>query len=402
VQAVAMSVIVTNAKNRIAYNVVRSLGQKGIELYTADFVPRSMSFASRYSKAHFLYPSPFRDQEGFVQCLSDEIQRLRVNVLIPVFEETFLVAKHMDRLSKYVSMVLPTYDKILIAHNKDRWAQIARRLEIPVPRSCPVEELQTGAISASDLRYPVLIKPKQGGGGWGIRQVESAEALRIVLNTDDCDGAPWSWFFVQEKICGETHCVAMLMNRGQMRARVAYRQLRDYPVTGGQATMRISIRSGRAEAYFQQLLETLSWHGVCQADFVVDKRTQIPYLIDLNPRLWGSLAQAIASGVDFPYLIYRLAREGDVATINGFKTGVVTRWIGGELGAFFPHLKRSKARLHFLRTFFFPPIPATLYDDFSLVDPLPFAAWLTDALLKAFRSRSLKPVTHDSLQGIWE
>ncbi len=93
-----MSVIITNARNRIAYNVVRSLGQKDIDLYTADFVPRSMSFVSRYSKGHFIYPSPFTDQEGFVQRLVDEIQRLRVDVLIPVFEETFLVAKHADRL----------------------------------------------------------------------------------------------------------------------------------------------------------------------------------------------------------------------------------------------------------------------------------------------------------------
>ncbi|SRR6266853_676074 len=397
-----MSVIVTNAKNRIAYNVVRSLGQKGIELYTADFVPRSMSFASRYSKGHFVYPSPFRDPEGFVQRLIDEIQRLRVDVLIPVFEETFLVAKHAGRLSECVSMVLPGYEKILIAHNKDRWAQIARKLDIPVPGSYSIEGLQTGEIRANDLRYPVLVKPKQGGGAWGIRQIESSEALRALLSRDSCNGMPWSRFFVQEKISGETHCVAMLFNRGQIRAKVAYRQLRDYPVTGGQATMRVSMRSFKAEVYLQQLLESLSWHGVCQADFVVDKHTEVPYLIDLNPRLWGSLAQAIASGVDFPYLIYRLAREGDVAPVIEFETGVVTRWIGGEMGAFFPHLKRSPARLKFLRTFFFPPARATLYDDFSMADPLPFFAWLVDALLKAVKFRSLKAVSHESLEGIWE
>jgi len=397
-----MSAIITNAKNRIAYNVVRSLGQKGIELYTADFVPRSMSFASRYSKGHFVYPSPFRDPEGFVQRLIDEIQRLRVDVLVPVFEETFLVAKHADRISKCVSMVLPDYEKILIAHNKDRWAQIARKLDIPVPGSYSIEELQTGAVRANDLRYPVLLKPKQGGGAWGIQQIESSEALSILLSFDSCNGLPWSRFFVQEKISGETHCVAMLLNQGRTRAKVAYKQLRDYPATGGQATMRVSMRSYKAEAYLQQLLESLNWHGVCQADFVVDKRTEVPYLIDLNPRLWGSLAQAIASGVDFPYLIYRLAREGDVAPVTEFKTGVVTRWIGGELGAFFPHLKRSSERLQFVRKFFFTPTRVALYDDFSMADPLPFFAWLTDALLKAVKFHSLEAVSHESLEGIWE
>lgn len=397
-----MSVIVTNARNRIAYNVVRSLGRKGIDLYTADFVPRSMSFFSRYSKGHFVYPSPFRDQEGFVKCLIDEIQGLRVDVLIPVFEETFLVAKYAERFSKCVSTVLPTYEKILIAHNKDKWAQIARRLAIPVPVSYPIEDFQSGAIKASDLRYPVLLKPKQGGGAWGIQQIDSAVALRSILNGESCHGISWNRFFVQEKIAGETHCVAMLLNQGRLRAKVAYKQLRDYPVTGGQATMRVSIRNYKAEAYLQALLEDLDWHGVCQADFMIDMNTQIPYLIDMNPRLWGSLAQAIASGVDFPYLIYQMAKEGDVATVTKFKTGVVTRWIGGELGAFFPHLNLSRTKLKFLRTFACPPTRTTLYDDFSWDDPVPLFAWLADALLKAVKFRSFNAVNHESLEGIWE
>jgi predicted ATP-grasp superfamily ATP-dependent carboligase len=397
-----MSVIVTNAKNRIAYNVVRSLGQRGIEVYTADFVPRSMSFASRYSKGHFLYPSPFRDQEGFVQRMIDEIQRLKADVLIPVFEETFLVAKHKEKFSRHVKMVLPDYEQILLAHNKDRWEQLARRLEIPVPKGCTIEELQSGTVKTSDLRYPALIKPKQGGGAWGIQQIDSFEALDALLGYSRQDGISWSRFFVQEKIEGETHCVAMLFNQGQLRAKVAYKQLRDYPVTGGQATLRVSLRSEKAEIYLENLLEEVKWHGICQADFVVDKSTQIPYLIDLNPRLWGSLVQGIASGVDFPYLIYRLTKEGDVSPIIDFKTGIVTRWIGGDLGALIPQLKRSSTKLQFLQTFFFPSNQATMYDDFSIADPCPFFMWVSDVLYRAFKFRSVKAVSHDSLQGIWD
>ena len=99
--------IVTNAKNRIAYNIVRSLGEKGIDVYTADFVPHSMSFSSRYSKGNFLYPSPFRDQQGFVDCLKKRTSALKSCVLIPVFEETFLVAKYRRELSCHAKMVVP-------------------------------------------------------------------------------------------------------------------------------------------------------------------------------------------------------------------------------------------------------------------------------------------------------
>jgi len=394
-----MSVIVTNARNRIAYNVVRSLGQKGLPIYTADFVPRSMSFSSRYSRGHFIYPSPFRDPEGFLRCLTEQIARLNAQVLIPVFEETFLIAKHRAALPSQVSMVVPDYQQILIAHNKRDWEPLARRLGIPVPASYSPDELRRGGLR--DLRYPVFIKPKQGGGAWGIEEVPSAGILEALLARESHAGKPWDRFFVQEKIVGHTHCVAMLFNKGQVRATVGYRQLRDYPAKGGQATLRVSVRHEAAERAFQRLLEELRWHGPCQSDFIVDG-SDAPYLIDINPRLWGSLTQAIAAGVDFPYLIYRIAREGDVEAIRSFKTGVVTRWIGGELAALPYRLRHASSKRQVLTDFFLPDTPAALFDDFSIADPLPFLVWTLDAISRAARFRSAQPAAHDSLDGIWE
>lgn len=396
-----MSVIVTNARNRIAYNVARSLGEKGIPVYAADFVPRSMAFASRYVRGHFVYPSPFRHQEGFLSCLLENVERLKAKVLIPVFEETFLVAKHKVELSEQVALAVPDYAQVLLAHNKDRWESVARSLDIPVPRTYSIDELR-GAGRSNDVRYPLLIKPKQGGGSWGIAQVDSWSALHEVLAQPAWANRPWDRFFAQEKVRGGTHCVAMLFSHGAARATVGYRQLRDYPATGGQATLRISVRERKAEEYLGRLLEALCWHGPCQADFIVDEQTGVPYLIDLNPRLWGSLSQAIASGVDFPHLIYRLALDGDVAAVPSFQSGVVTRWIGGELAALPSRLRSSTTRLRLLQDFFFAPRAAARFDDFSVRDPMPFVVWALDAVQRGVRFRSTDPVSHDALDGIWD
>ena len=397
-----MSVIVTNARNRIAYNVVRSLGQKGIRVYAADFISWSMSFASRYAAGHFVYPSPFREPDAFISCLLDQIDRLHAEVLIPVFEETFLIAKHKNRFPPRVSMVLPDYDQILAVHNKDRLEALARRVGIPVPAASSAEEVRAAATLRSSMRFPVFIKPKQGGGAWGIQEVASPDALSELLARPDWTDRPWERFFIQEKIDGPTHCVAMLFNRGQLKATVGYRQLRDFPPTGGQATMRVSCRHEKAEAYLHRLLAELRWHGPCQADFIIDARTDEAYLIDINPRLWGSLTQAIASGVDFPYLIYRLAKDGDVPAVTTFRTGVVTRWIGGELAALPWRFRNATDKLHVIQDFFFPSKPAALLDDLSVSDPLPFVTWTSDAVYRALKFRTGRAVPHDSLDGIWE
>jgi len=398
-----MTAIVTNAKSRIAYNVVKSLGQKGVNVISSDFVPISMSFASRYSKGHFLYPSPFsRDSERFIDSIIENIARFKAKVLIPVYEETFLVAKYKERLSGLVGMVVPDYDQILLAHNKDRWENVARELKICVPETFDPAEIQKTPDIAWELPYPLFIKPKQGGGGWGITQVNSQKELEQYICQESYCGRSWDRFYLQRKIEGETHCVAMLFNKGGLRAKVAYKQLREYPLKNGQATLRISIDSPHAESDLKSFLEHIRWHGVCQADFIVESATGTPYLIDINPRFWGSLAQGIAAGVDFPYLYYKIALDGDVAPVIGFKKDVMTRWIGGDLRAFFPLLKEAQHKVTFVQNFLYPKKGLIMKDDFSCHDPLPFCTWVIDTLYRMIRYKTAKPVTHDQLEGIWE
>jgi len=375
-----MSAIVTNAKNRIAYTVVRSLGGKGIPVYTADFVPLSMSFASRFSKGHFIYPSPFRDRAGFIASIVQNVRRLKADVLIPVFEETFLLSKYKDEITRHVRMAVPDYDQVLTAHNKDRWMPLAESLGVPVPRTFAAAELRKAGPKAAALPYAVLVKPYQGGGAW----------------------RPWERFSVQEKINGTVHCGAMLFSRGELKAHVVYRQLRDLPFTGGQATLRVSVDDPVAVGHLRRLLERLAWHGICQADFIVDEATGTPYLIDINPRLWGSLVQGIASGVDFPYLLYTLARDGDTRRVDGFSKGVVTRWVWGDLRTFPEALKSAGDRMGFLREYFRLFGGKIAFDDLSLRDPLPFFTFGLDFLAKMVGQKTLHPRSHDSLEGVWE
>lgn len=395
-----MRVLVTNAKNRIAYNIVRSLAARDVEVYCADFVPRAMSFYSKYSSGHFVYPSPFSNQEQFVECLISKINELKIDVLIPVNEELFLVAKFKDEIEKHVKLVVPEYSQILTAHNKDKWEPIASQLQIPVPKTFTIERFVADPCLIAELSFPVLIKPNQGGGGWGIRRIASDAEFKEFLAAGCHEGQPWERFMVQELIEGDTLCVAMVFNRGELRGKVAYRQIREYPVFGGQATCRISVFNPTAEGHLQHLLEFLAWHGVCQADFIIDRATQIPYLIDINPRFWGSLVQGIASGVDFPNLVYQIALNGDVPSVAGFQEGIVTRWLGGELRGFSQHYTQARNKISFLRQFLIPGQTTKLCDDFSFHDPVPFFVWGFDSVYRVLKFNRLKP--HESLAGIWE
>ena len=52
--------------------------------------------------------------------------------------------------------------------------------------------------------------------------------------------------------------------------------------------------------------------------------------MEINPRLWGSLQGAINAGVDFPFLLYKLYKDGDVDKNLNYRKGVRTRNVIGN------------------------------------------------------------------------
>jgi len=78
-----------------------------------------------------------------------------------------------------MTFVGPPSDVIRLLGDKVRAKQLAERLGIPVvPWSGgPVHDSRSARIAAGILGYPVLVKAAEGGGGRGIRLVESESAM---------------------------------------------------------------------------------------------------------------------------------------------------------------------------------------------------------------------------------
>ena len=53
--------------------------------------------------------------------------------------------------------------------------------------------------------------------------------------------------------------------------------------------------------------------------------------MEVNGRFWGSLQLAIDAGVDFPWLLYQLAMGRAVDPVDGYRTGVRSRCLLGDL-----------------------------------------------------------------------
>ena len=87
----------------------------------------------------------------------------------------------------------------------------------------------------------------------------------------------------------------------------------------------------------------MKWHGVAMVEFKVSS-DGIPYLMEVNARFWGSLQLAIDAGVDFPYLLYKLTLGESPGKASGYKIGIKTRWLLGDLDHLYLILKSHTGR----------------------------------------------------------
>jgi predicted ATP-grasp superfamily ATP-dependent carboligase len=384
-----MNVLVTSARNIIGYTVVTSLGRRGIPVFTADFFRYSASFYSKYSCGHDIYPDPYVNQTEFMDSLCKIIEERRVDVLMPITDETFLIAENIEKLPNYVKVVSPTFEQISKVHDKYNLKLLAKKLNIEYPRTAIPEADEDLDNIAEEFGFPVVLKPRKGGGAWGIRYVKNRDSLRKIFH-ESLRELEVSSLMIQEYIKGHVICTGMLFNRGTLKAKISYSQLREFPVSGGTATLRISIKNKESETKLEKLLKHLNWHGPCEADFIISEKDGKVYLTDVNPRFWTSLYQSVACGVDFPYLTFRLAIGDDFDPVVDYKEGVQTRWFWGDLRVFaskFRNGRKAGILLDFIRSF----QPKIKYDDFKLCDPLPFFIFPIFPLYQILRQGSLSP-----------
>jgi len=134
--------------------------------------------------------------------------------------------------------------------------------------------------------------------------------------------------------------------------------------------------------------------GVCEVEFRRDANNRA-LLMEINPRLAGTIYNAVHSGVDFPLLIWQWAAGLPVDRVESYRTGVRTRWLHGDLRWLRDNQRRvgrpdSMSRARALWTFTMEFARTRHYDCFDWRDLGPVRAELraTATAIRQSRNRS--------------
>jgi predicted ATP-grasp superfamily ATP-dependent carboligase len=343
-----LKVLVTTyrtASDRIALAAVRGLSQAGHEPWIGTDDPSAPSCSSRHCRGICEVPNPIPDADGHARRVNELIHERCFETVMPADDyAVFALSRASEAAGLSVPIPVPSLAAQQQAQDKGISTKIAASLGLHTPLTRTVQTVEELTLALTEIPPPWVVKLTRGGGSVGLQISDSAKAVHDYFqNRPRYRDAIYDFdsLIVQSFIPGIVQDVLVLMNKGRAVCGLASRRRLSWPAGCGSG---ILVETTARPAFFDaavSLLEELNWHGPADVEFLIDDRDGNAYFIEINGRLWGTTALAIAAEVNFPALSCEMALKGDTSPNFSFPEGIQMRF-PFPLGPFFVAASSAK------------------------------------------------------------
>ena len=367
-------ILLTDGEQRSVLAAARGLARAGYEVGVAAARTAVAAQWSRSCSVRLRLPDPWDDPSVYVLSLAHALQAERFSVLVPGTDASLLaISAHRAQLEQHVVLGLPSHEAVVRSLDKVALIEEADAVGLPCPPSTICLELGEVLDAARSFGFPVVLKPvtslvRADGTAWRQPGAIINDVAHLLDRQHDF-GLP---LIVQhcESASGVVS-VAGVIAEGRLAAVACSRYARTWPAASGSASLSVSIDPpptlvGRVE----RLVAGIGWEGIFELE-LLDLGDGTLSTIDLNPRVYGSLALAIESGANLPAIWCDLVLGRHPAYAEA-RAGYRYRWEEGEIRNALRHLRRREL----LRAAdVIRPLPHVTHAHFRPTDPGPLAAW---------------------------
>ncbi len=255
----------------------------------------------------------------FIDTVIDACVKAEANVVLPLSTEELLAfASSKERITDSCGARVCVSDRKAIetANEKAKLFEALGTAGVPIPSHITVKSACDLRDAATTLGYPhtaVCMKPSFAHGGRGFRAIEHAddtaamlldrkpenssisieEAERLLAGLSDPPD-----MLVMEYLPGAEYSVDMLCSKGEML--VAVTRVRD-EIRSGISFRSTVVDSPKVESICEMICGEIEFEGPVGVQLREDV-DGTPKVLEINPRLHGSVALTVAAGVNLPYL----------------------------------------------------------------------------------------------------
>ncbi len=312
------TVVITDCKYRSSVAAVRALGKAGYRVVGVQTVSECRqdppSFYSRFMAEKHRIAGSVKDPE-YPGRLKRVLQLYDRPVLLCVGAASLkAVAENRESMSEAADFLIAEPEILAALNDKEVVHERCLELGIPVPAE----------YDGRPGSYPVIIKP-HFGEQFGLKASERYAVARGPKEFDRMmnlmgryDEAP----IVQQKVEGEGLGASLLIGRdGKMLSAICHKRIREYPITGGPSTCCESFYDAKLIDKAYRLLSSFGFTGMAMVEF------KGKYLLEVNPRIWGSYPLTVCAKSNFTENYARAAAGEDIDYIPcDYETGVRMRY----------------------------------------------------------------------------
>lgn len=303
------AVAVLDANNRVAYSILRGLHIAGIQ---ADMVGEGISSLSRYGRK-------FRDRDlsGY-------------DVILPAAINTLLRLSMLPGIAGR-KMPFPAYEILKRVNNK---FELARAAGVLAPETQIAGTVSEAVSVFKSMSGRVVFKMEDDEGTYLI----PADRYEIVADQSSVNAAAekilstGKRIVIQEYVEGYGAGASVFLWHGKVVASFCHRRVRELPAGGGPSSVAVPLRNDELVSMATKVMRDFGYEGLAMAEFRID-RSGRPFLIEINPRFWGTVGLAIACGINFPEIVVNVLTGREVRRNHSMNDATFTNILADPAAA---------------------------------------------------------------------
>lgn len=259
-----------------------------------------------------------RSYNQFEQSLSKIASRHKNQkiVFLPIEEHTIILFYKYIKINGPGNFLftLPAESVFDEVRDKGALMSFCEKNGIPHPRTYS----DLIALNKLEAEHRLISKPVIGEGSKGI----------LRFNRSGVDDHYFHGRVVQDEIKATEGVIGVFLHckEGQVSGHYCHQRLRTFPQKGGVTVLSEVVESERCLALAKQVVSKLNWNGLIMLEFLYDSNSNEYLLLEINPRLWGSLllSEAKSKGLISHYINELIGIQENLSMPD---VGYQIRWV---------------------------------------------------------------------------